>query len=217
MGPFRAANVPARRPSGRAPRRAAFSLFELMLVLTILVVVGALAYPALRGPFETQRLKKSAELIRTEWARARLRAMRTGRVHVFRYTPSATQYLVETWATAADDLESVNDFQPTGSNSQGGVRPTLPTSRTSELPEGVRFFGGETAMDGRATQWAESAGMGVAGSGNPIPVLFYPDGTTSEAALILVNNHQQCVQVTLRGLTGSSLASAVQTLEEVFQ
>jgi len=199
------------------PKRGAFTLFELLLVLVLFVVVGALAYPALRGPFDTQRLKKSAELVRTEWARARLRAMRTGRVHVFRFTPSSTQYMVETWVTAADDDQSVNDFQPTGTTSQGGMRPTLPLSRASELPEGVRFFGGETAIDGRASQWADSAGMGISGSGNPVPVLFYPDGTTSEAAVILVNDRQQCVQVTLRGLTGSSLASQAMTLDEVFQ
>lgn len=217
MRSYRATTDAARQPCRSARPRGAFTLFELLLALTILVIVGALAYPALRGPFETQRLKKSAELIRTEWARARLRAMRTGRVHVFRYTPSATQYVVETWVTATDDVASVNDFQPTGSSAQGGVRPTLPTSRTSELPDGVRFFGGETAVDGRASQFASSAGMGIAGSDNPVPVLFYPDGTTSEAALIVVNDKQQCVQVTLRGLTGSSLASQVMTLEEVFQ
>lgn len=196
-------------------RRRAFTLLELLLVLAVIVAVGALAYPALRGPFETQRLRKSAELIRTEWARARLRAMRTGRVHVFRYTPSATQYMVETWVTAADDQESVNNFQPTGAGGANGVQPTLPTSRSSELPEGVRFFGGETAIDARASLFSESAGMGIAGSGNPIPVLFYPDGTTSSAALILINTRQHCVQVTLRGLTGSSLASDVKTIEEL--
>lgn len=203
--------------AGAPRRRRAFSLLELMLVLALMVVIGALAYPALRGPFETQKLRKAGELVRAEWARARLRAMRTGRVHVFRYAPSATQYQVETFVTAADDVQSVNDFQPSGSNVNGGVRPTLPTQRSANLPDGIRFFGGETAVDGRASQFSDSTGMGIEGAGNPIPVLFYPDGTTSEAALILANERQQCVQVTLRGLTGSSLSSDVMTTDEVFQ
>ena len=216
MATYRSAKVGSKQARLDPSKRRAFSLLELLLVLALLVVVGAMAYPALRGPFETQRLKKSAELVRSEWARARLRAMRTGRVHVFRYAPSATQYTVETWVSAADDVGSVNDFQPAGSTGQG-MRPTLPTSRSPNLPDGVRFFGGETAVDGRASQWASTSGLEIAGSSNPVPVLFYPDGTTSEAALILVNDRQQCVQVTLRGLTGSSLASPVMTMDEVFQ
>lgn len=201
------------QPRSTPRRRSAFTLFELLLALAVLVIFGAMTYTALRGPMTTQRLKKSGELVRAEWARARLRAMRTGRVHVFRYEPSGTQFFVETLVTALDDVESTNDFSPTG---QAGVtmQANRPSAKTIDLPEGVRFHGGETAMDARASQFSSSAGLE---GGSAMPVLFYPDGTTSEAAIVLINDRQQCVQVTLRGLTGSSLSSQVMTLDEVFQ
>jgi hypothetical protein len=41
------------------------------------------------------------------------------------------------------------------------------------------------------------------------PVLFHPDGTTSDATVVLANDAGQTVRVTLRGLTGSSNVSDV--------
>ena len=41
------------------------------------------------------------------------------------------------------------------------------------------------------------------------PILFNPDGTTSDASLVLQNDKGQTIRVTLRGLTGIADASDV--------
>lgn len=56
---------------------------ELMLVLAILVAVAGLVMPALQGPLNDQRLLKSADLVRAQWTKARVTAMKKiGRAHV---------------------------------------------------------------------------------------------------------------------------------------
>nr|MBC8875895.1 hypothetical protein [Planctomycetota bacterium] len=58
---------------------------EMMLVLAVMVAVAGLAYPAIQGAMDDQRLRRAGDLVRAEWARARVTAMKTGRMHVFRY------------------------------------------------------------------------------------------------------------------------------------
>jgi len=86
-----------RATGRRQPVRRALSLLEMMLVLAVLVAVGAMVLPALHGPLEDQRLLKSADLIRAQWTRARVTAMKNGRMYVFRYVTATDQYAIEPW------------------------------------------------------------------------------------------------------------------------
>jgi hypothetical protein len=45
------------------------------------------------------------------------------------------------------------------------------------------------------------------------PLLFYPDGTSSQAKVTVANERGQAVQVTLRKLTGLATVSELTTLE----
>lgn len=59
-------------------RRSAFTLIELMVVLVMLVVLGAVIVPTLQGMYGNSRQKASADLIRSRIAMARAKAMETG-------------------------------------------------------------------------------------------------------------------------------------------
>ena len=79
------------------------------------------------------------------------------------------------------------------------------------VPEGVTFVARETAVDsrGEASTLVQDEAA-VAAPGWSQPVLFYPDGTSSTACVILENERGRCIEVSLRGLT------AVVTVGEVF-
>jgi len=67
----------------------------------------------------------------------------------------------------------------------------------------MTFVGGETTLDSRAAMIsAESTTMLSAEAGWSQPILFYPDGTTSDARLTVANEQGRYIDVTLRGLTG---------------
>jgi len=65
------------------PARRAYTLFELLLVLVLLVLLAAIAYPTLDGVLATFRMTEAADMVRANWADARAYAMNEGRAYRF--------------------------------------------------------------------------------------------------------------------------------------
>lgn len=215
---------------GRSPRflslvvargfrvRRAFTLMEMMLVLALLVTVGALVLPALRGPWENQRLLKSADLIRAQLTRARVEAMKNGRMYVFRYVTASNEYSVEPWSGEMDSLEA-SQTAPTQDSAavprQTDDRPHPLGVAGRLLPDGIQFFSGENQVDARLTQATQpTSSAAQSPDGGPPPIVFYPDGSTSDARLVLTNE-AYFVEITLRGLTGMVRVSELLSNEEL--
>lgn len=179
----------------RAGTRPGLTLVEVCLVLALLVIIGAVSAPLMEGSFSRAGLQSGAELVRGAWARARLAAMDSGQTHVFRFEPRASRYQIITLdQLGMPGTEMIEPENPTAEHSAADML-RLPNSR---LPDGVIFAAGNIsdssqvlATLGTAMQSAWSA-----------PILFHPDGTTTDASVVLSNESQHTVRVTLRGLTG---------------
>lgn len=195
--------------------RRAFTLAEILLVLAVLVVLAAFAVPAVNGSLENYRLRKSADTIRSAFANARATASRTGVTHVFRYTPESAQYTIEPWTTGDEYLEmSTGPTISTGSSTGGaGTGPTSPLQAVTvtPLPTGIQFHSVVTNSSMRDMRTMSPTGNTAGAlSGAPqgaTPILFYSDGSSSNATLTLKNGRGAFVEVKLRGLTGYSTAS----------
>ena len=190
---------------GTCNRRRAFTLLEVLLTMSLLVILAALAWPAMDRPFAGIRLRKAAEKIRAEWRHARVEAMDAGQIYIFRYAADGDRdrYRIECCSALATQQNSV--FGDVLDQSAQALSDTGAAARPIEdsLPEGVTFVTGETALDTRAAMVASEAEQsGVLEGGWSDPILFYPDGTTSTARLVLKNEHGRCIELTLRGLTG---------------
>jgi Tfp pilus assembly protein FimT len=188
----------------------------MMLVLSLLVAVTALAYPALSGPLESNRLRQSGDLVRASWLRARTKAMEKGRTYVFRYTPGTGNYTVEPWLTADDYLES-DELVSMGTTSSGESLAAVSAPRVKALPDRITFVASETTLDMRAEMLGLANPDQAATVQVTPPVFFYPDGSTSTARLVLINSRGRCVTITMRGLTGMVKVSEVQTQNEALQ
>jgi Tfp pilus assembly protein FimT len=182
--------------------RRAVTLLEVLLVLTLLVTLASMAWPALKRPLSNQRLRKAADAVRIAWGRARVEAMSSGRTLVFRYEVEGDRYSIQSYAGAesspqdesSDGLEDVDQY---------GNDPAVLRGREPKLPEGITFVSSETDEDTRAESLALDEGPSAAGvAGWSGPILFYPDGTSSTARLILKSEYDRCVELSLRGLTG---------------
>jgi prepilin-type N-terminal cleavage/methylation domain-containing protein len=183
-----------------APGRAGFTMIEVLLVLALLVVVTALAWPMLQRPFANRRLYAAADLVRAGWCNARSGAIRSGHTYAFRYLPEGDRFCVQ----PEDDSGAGGMSDASGSGVDGTPMPSddeysQPVERT--LPDGVKFVAGDTSTDAMADAGADMPPDGDASWSEPI--LFYPDGTTSDAHLMLGNESGSAMEVTLRGLTGA--------------
>jgi Tfp pilus assembly protein FimT len=197
------------------------TLLEMIMVLAVLVAVAAMALPAMYGPMEDQRLRKTAELMRAQWTKARVTAMRTGQIHVFRYTVGGDTYAVEPWSGEVDSLEASADAGSTSralnmplSTTEGNVANLPLGVRGQRLPSGMTFFSGDTEIDARDSAVTDQGGMGGMDPHAATSIAFYPDGTTSDARVMLTN--ERCfVQVEMRGLTGMIYVSELMAAEEL--
>ena len=59
-------------------------MLEITLVLALMVVMAAIAWPSMRTAFETRRLKTAAEQLRADFGAARVEAMTSGLIQALR-------------------------------------------------------------------------------------------------------------------------------------
>ena len=200
--------------------RRGVTLLEMLLVLGLLVAIAAIAMPNVGRSLENHRLRKSADLIRAEWAKARAKAMETGRTYVFRYEPQADGYEVEPWYSDEDYLES-SQLSGLGSFGTPAASPPLlfgqtATTAMKHLPEEIVFVASDTTQEARevlAVQGTDA--LRNQDTTMSSPIFFYPDGTSSTARLLVMNARGRYVKLTLRGLTGVVYVSDLLAEEQI--
>jgi prepilin-type N-terminal cleavage/methylation domain-containing protein len=172
-----------------------FTLIEVTLVLVILVVIGAIITPQLTGAYNRSQLRNGAEVIRSAWLRTRLRAMETGQTHVFRCALKGGEFqLLSIPELMASGGQAAN---PTGIVAEATGNWWLDFTR---LPAGVLF----AKLDAAPSQQVAAMFTGLQGSATWAgPVVFYPDGTCTDATVLIINENENTIRVTLRGMTGT--------------
>lgn len=207
------------RTKRTSQQREAFTLMEILLVLAILVVVAVLAVPRFKTTLRDQQLRSAADRVRIEWNKAHIKAMKTGRIQVFRYEPGGRKFQVEPWQAADDSLEaSANPESQFGQSdaSPGGGLDAEHESRW-QLPEGITFLEGESVAESRDSAVEVALGAGGQGGAWSRPILFYPDGVSSDAWVVVADEHDSAIRLELRGLTGLAVMGDLTTADEAQQ
>ena len=184
--------------------KRAFTLIEILLVLAVLVAMAAVSAPALNNVMRRQKLQSAADAVRADLTKAHVQAMKTGRVQVFRAEIGGRKYKLEPFIAGDDAIESVAGAQDSSGKVYGpGVfDASAPVISQRELPDGTTFVEGDTIAASRSAPIEAELyelGQDVAWSD---PILFYPDGTSSDAYLVVGNERQAAMRLDLRGMTG---------------
>jgi len=203
-------------------RRNAFTLFEVILVLIILVVIAAVAFPTLDSMIYSRRLLQSTERLQNELLEARVEAMRTGQVQVFRATINGNSYSIGPWLSGNEDSNASAGATILGAGGLvkteklGGGSVGISSGQlggdSKQLAGDVQFLGIETLVDARNAlelqkngETAPIAGVGTAVAGGiSSPLLIYPDGSSTTAQIILADSRGRRMALQLRGVTGKS-------------
>jgi prepilin-type N-terminal cleavage/methylation domain-containing protein len=113
-----------------------------------------------------------------------------------------------------------------------GDSPSSASSMAEEqlLPESIIFAHEQpnstsVGVDGAEFAPTSLAGQSAADSAGELalddernwsaPIVFRPDGTTVDAQFVIANDRNQCIVLSLRGLTGALEQSELQSLEEM--
>lgn len=180
-------------PRGRKSSPSAFVLLELLIVLAVLAGVAAISWPAVRGMMAKSEIQTAAKQVRAALARARLDAMESESVRQFRCQPGTGRFEIaglqasadgKTQDASADAAERIS-ASPVQSVLPSGVRFESPDSLAAETPGGR-----DSAPALEAEDWSA-------------PLLFFPNGRTSNAKLRLRGRQNHVIQVSLRGVTGT--------------
>lgn len=197
-------------------RRKAVSLLELLLVLALVSIAASLTLPSLAVLLADRRLNRAADLIQIEVSKTRIDAMRQGRVLLMRGTPGANELSVAVYQYAGDATEASSSLAGPSALLSGADQAMVTTAvdtslkdRTIELPESIQFAGIAVLQSLRANAMMSQTGTIITESGqNIVPdsgtVFFYPDGTTSDAAIAVADEDGRQFSVVLRGVTGST-------------
>ncbi len=178
------------------PRRA-YTLFELLLVVVLVVLLAAIAYPTMDSVLATFRMTEAADMVRANWADARAHAMNEGQAYRFAVVPGQGNFRV---APDSPDFWS-------GKDPPAATDPNNPPLVVDDaLPRGVRFSTPDAYQSASADKSADSAlppGAVDPGSWSTL-VTFLPDGTTKEdVEIVFTGPGAQPLEVRLRALTGA--------------
>lgn len=187
-------------------------MLELLLVMSLLAIMASITLPQIAWLLGDQRIVRGGNLLREELMRARLDAMRSGRIYVLEAEVESSNIRVRPYFSLTD---SVNAIDQTGSQSallNGAEQAQVATAvvdptqveeseRVIELPESVSVANVAVVSSIRASE-IEQATLENQSEGYGQPILFYPDGTTSTAAVVLTHPVHGRLTVKLRGITG---------------
>jgi prepilin-type N-terminal cleavage/methylation domain-containing protein len=176
-----------------------FTLMELLIVLAIIVFVVAAAAPTVSRWAAQRQVQDVAKNVRSKLFKARLGAMHSSLTYAFQYQIGSGSYRL----AQEDKLGQASDSDKSA-NERSGLTDTAeaPPPEEGKLPEGMRFLA-DTSDKDSADGNGRNASQSSEANGWSDPVLFYADGTTSEAKFIVADARGYGVPIALRGVTGN--------------
>lgn len=204
--------------SGCLGVRSGYTMVELLLVLAVVGVILAVAWPNVMRISSQQQLTDSGERVRSVASSARVHAIDKGLAYQFRYELGGTHFLVVPFER---EFEGVSP-NARGTGTAAGLGKFSKASGT--LPKGVTFAtptllnpgtagGAAVTTAGQRLNSAVLSGLPEASKLETLswsgPILFQPDGSAADASMDLVDKRHQRITIRIRGVTGAISVSRI--------
>lgn len=193
-------------------------------MLTIIVVIGSIAVPAVDRALERQKIRGAADEMRMAWDSARIKAMRTGQAQVFQCQIGTNTYTIQP-LTLHDDVNNIGQGATilnagvavtTQDSTFGMTTQATDTSKSSDqkIDDSLKFTSCIVASDLRSLSVAQSGDNATVNVQTVAQsVIFYPDGSTTSAELKMQNERGEVTGVQIRGITGHTKLVALSVPE----
>jgi prepilin-type N-terminal cleavage/methylation domain-containing protein len=191
--------------------RRGFTLLELVLVLSIIVMVSALAIPTYQAYISSREIAGSAGRLELEIRKARLEAIRTGQIQKMEVKIGGREVSLQPWLSADDSASAsggatvvtqVGQVITTDANGMAVSSNGVPAT-TWSVGQSVTFENAQIFTDVRSVVQTGTMTSGPVGDVSS-PIFFYPDGSSSTARIVLTNTRGRRIAVEVRGVTGAT-------------
>lgn len=194
----------------RLADRVGFTLIEIILVVGMLAILAAMAWPTFQSMFASARLSDCASELRTTLREARRRAIADGVAYRCDYQPELSLVRIVPSTDPYDQaLEEATTAKPL--DTEVDADTTFEPFRTEYvLPDSIRILPRwEVERGPQGTEESEgdsSVDEGLARSMTRawIPLCeVYPDGSASETTIGVLDSRQVLVELSVDALTGA--------------
>lgn len=170
--------------------RSGYTLIEIMLAVMVLIVLTSLAASPLMNSWRDTQTGSATEEVRALLAGTRILALDRDETWQFAYEPGGNHYVRVPLSAVTEDASKENA-------NQGKHSDTLPATITFGESGGGT---GSTISSELLTGLADAGELsGVSWSS---PILFYSDGTSSDAKFEIVDEYGNARTILVRDLTG---------------
>jgi type II secretory pathway pseudopilin PulG len=203
----------------RVAIRRGLTIFELIIVLGIISMAMAMAWPAFEEMFSSRRLSDAGTLVRNHLREARRSALSDSLTYRFDYSPHRSLFrIVPGDDPFEDDLLSEVADPATGEGKEEAVFE--PLREKVELPDGVRVIGqaefdeGPVGRDENSGAGSDDVARSALAGGQEqaneetgaeawVPlVAFFPDGSATRATVRLVTRENRLLELYVEPMTG---------------
>lgn len=172
-----------------------YTLFEMLIAMSIIVLITSLGWSPVMRLQREYRVKEAAEAVREMVAGTRILALDQDIVFQFRFEPSGRRYMRV-------------PYENSNGAAQGGKTVTASGQSHGELPAGVYF---ESINDSPAEALNPELLAGLPSEFSQTswsaPILFYSDGTSSNAEFDVVDESASTRRIRVRDITGAATVS----------
>jgi len=191
----------------------------MMIVIALLAATLAIAWPAVRHTLSKSQLREAAKQVRTRLTQARLAAIETGQPQQFRFQPGTGRYIVGPWGASVAGQAGGASL----SSRRGAGRAAMNAgSDDAALHEMVEDLGLGVVFEPQSIEEAYRGGTNVTLVSREVPpdaelpadvsdfddswsppIIFYPNGRSSNATVRLRGERDFQVDISLRGVMGT--------------
>src|SRR5439155_24701020 len=169
------------------PRRAAFTLFEIMLVMAVIIVIMGIALPIMfYNMHDDTKVQASVDMVKARWLDCRTNAIEEGQMYRFAVIPNSGKFRVEPCDAMGQPILAAENMD---AEAVGFVMEDT-------LPPGVRFGTKDMAVNPDGPE---------ADGGEYVPIaIFLPDGTAQSDVEVTFGGAGSVTTLRLSSLTGAT-------------
>ncbi len=120
--------------SPRSTRRSrAYTLLELVIVLSVIGLLAGLSWPMLMRPWSKSRVQQAAQELSRELLRTRLTAIERGQVFQMRWRPGSGEFMIRPWQPPVREIVLLGDESNLGGLSSNQQPSTQTESASNDF------------------------------------------------------------------------------------